>query len=233
MQVSEIGYLPFPLGSLLASRPGGKYLRESVEASQRATKAERQVTFLAYLYLAEALAELGETEQAMAAYNDFKLKRKVDTPGSNAVLATILYAKGEYRAAETILQRIIATPRNAGPDSYQLLGRAQDKLGNFEQALGTFRAGQKLFPANCALYDETGKFLLKQQRTQEAFAEFDRGIAAVKKCGLPYISHARALIDMKRIPEARAKLEALIKIAPTSDGAEIAKELMVEMTKAG
>ena len=87
-------------------------------------------------------------------------------------------------------------------------------------------AGQKLFPANCALYDETGKLLLKQQRTQEAFAEFDRGIAAVKKCGLPYISHARALIDMKRIPEARAKLEALIKIAPTSDGAEEARSML-------
>ena len=131
------------------------------------------------------------------------------------------------------MQRIIATPRNAGPDSYQLLGRTQDKLAKFEEALGTFRAGQKLFSANCALYDETGKLLLKQQRTQEAFAEFDRGIAAVKKCGLPYISHARALIDMKRIPEARAKLEALIKVAPASDGADEAKELLAEMAKAG
>ena len=221
------------LGSFLLRRPGGKYLRESVEASQRATKWEGQVTYFAYLNLAAALAELGETDQAMVAYNDFKLKRKVDTPSSNAVLATILYAKGDYRAAETLMQRIIATRRNAEPGSYQLLGRTQDKLAKFEDALGTFRAGQKLFPANCALYDETGKFLLKQQRTQEAFAEFDRGIAAVKKCGLPYISHARALIDMKRIPEARAKLEALIKIAPTSDGAEIAKELLAEMAKAG
>ena len=55
----------------------------------------------------------------------------------------------------------------------------------------------------------------------------------MKKCGLPYIGHARALIKLKRIPEARAKLDALIKIAPTSDGAEEAKEILAGLAKAG
>ena len=62
--------------------------------------------------------------------------------------------------------------------------------------------------------------------------EFDRGIAAVTKCGLPYIRHARATIDMKRVPEARAKLDTLIKVAPTSAGAEEAKKILAGLARA-
>ena len=220
------------LGTVSQWRPGKKYLREAIEASQRAVDLDVG-NFSAYLNLAFARAENGQTEQAMAAYNGFKQIRKFDNPRSNFGLAHILYAKGEYQTAESMMQRNIATPKTAVPVHYQLLGMAQDKLGKSDEALSTFRAAQKLFPASCALYDEAGKLLLKQQRTQEAFAEFDRGIAAVKKCGLPYISHARALIEMNRILEARAKLDALIKVSPTSDGAEEAKEILATLGKTG
>ena len=220
------------LGNYYRSRPSRRYLRESIEASQHAIKLDSNEYF-AYLNLADALTSLGETEQAMAAYNGFKQTRKIDTPSSISALAEILYAKGEYRSAENMVNQLISTSRSAPPRRYILLGKTQDKLGKFDEALGTFRASQKLFPADCSLYNEAGKLLLKQQRTQEAFAEFDRGIAAVKKCGLPYISHARALIEMKRVPEARAKLNELIKVAPTSDGAEEAKEILATLGKAG
>lgn len=76
-------------------------------------------------------------------------------------------------------------------------------------ALATIRDGQKLFPISCKLYGKTGNLLLEQKRVPEAIVEFERGIAAVKKCDMPYLSEARAPINLKRIAEARAKLNGL------------------------
>jgi hypothetical protein len=54
-----------------------------------------------------------------------------------------------------------------------------------------------------------------------ALATFDKGIAAVPKCGLNYNEAARLLI--------KQKLDALIKIAPNSDEAVIAKEILATL----
>jgi tetratricopeptide (TPR) repeat protein len=62
-------------------------------------------------------------------------------------------------------------------------------------------------------------------------ATFDKGIAAVPKCGSNYNAAARLLINQNRVPEAKQKLDALIKIAPNSDGAVIAKEILATVVK--
>ena len=59
-----------------------------------------------------------------------------------------------------------------------------------------------------------------------ALATFDQGIAAVPKCGLTYNAAARLLIAQGRPTEAKAKLDALIRLAPNSDGAVIAKDIL-------
>ena len=64
-----------------------------------------------------------------------------------------------------------------------------------------------------------------------ALTTFEKGIAAVPKCGLNYNAAVRLLIKQNRIPEAKQKLYALIKIAPNSDGAVIAKEILATLTK--
>ena len=46
------------------------------------------------------------------------------------------------------------------------------------------------------------------------------------KCGLTYNAAARLLIAQGRPAEAKAKLDALIRQAPNSGGAVIAKELL-------
>ncbi|MFN7694284.1 MAG: hypothetical protein ACK5O3_09605 [Burkholderiales bacterium] len=46
------------------------------------------------------------------------------------------------------------------------------------------------------------------------------------KCGLTCNAAARLLIAQGRAAEARARLDALIKAAPNSDGAVIAKEIL-------
>ena len=62
-----------------------------------------------------------------------------------------------------------------------------------------------------------------------ALATFDKGIAAESKCGLNYNEAARLVIKQNRVPEAKQKLDALIKIAPNSDGAVIAKEILASI----
>jgi hypothetical protein len=57
-------------------------------------------------------------------------------------------------------------------------------------------------------------------------------MATVPKCGLTTNAAARLLIAQGRPAEAKAKLDALIKIAPNSDGAVIAKEILAGMAAA-
>jgi tetratricopeptide (TPR) repeat protein len=223
------------LSAVLLERPGQQYLPDVVQASRQAinksTEPKGILNYFAHLNLIDALARLGQTEQAMRIYEDAKDIVKVDRPDLRSTLASILYAKGEFGAAEIILLRLMTPPSSMGAGDYRLLGQTLDKLGKHEEGLVTFRAGQKIFPANCSLYDEAGKSLLKQQRMKEALLEFARGTAALEKCGLPYISAARALIGAQRTPEARIKLQTLIRIAPTSDGAREAGEILAGLAK--
>ena len=49
------------------------------------------------------------------------------------------------------------------------------------------------------------------------------------KGGLNYNEAARLLIKQNRAPEAKQKLDTLIKITPNSDGAVIAKEILAAL----
>jgi tetratricopeptide (TPR) repeat protein len=106
-------------------------------------------------------------------------------------------------------------------------------LGRHDQAIAIYRDGLKLLPRNCQLWQELGSAQAVRGRPEDitaALATFDQGIAAVPKCGLTYNAAARLLIAQGRPAEARAKLDALIRQAPNSDGAVIAKELLASLS---
>jgi hypothetical protein len=63
-----------------------------------------------------------------------------------------------------------------------------------------------------------------------ALATLNQGIAAVPLCGLTYNAAARLLIAQGRPAAAKTKLDALVKIAPNSDGAVIAKEILASLS---
>ena len=107
------------------------------------------------------------------------------------------------------------------------------RINRIDEAIATLRAGYARYPQYYCAYGAAGTLLFKHGRDAEAFAEWEKVIAAVPKCDLTYVHMARALIERKRIPEAKLKLEALMKVSPESDGAEIAKELLAGMGKAG
>ena len=95
-------------------------------------------------------------------------------------------------------------------------------MNQFNEAVAFYNDGLKRLPKNCKLWQELGTVYATKGDVASALATFDKGIAAVPKCGLNYNEAARLLIKQNRIPEAKKKLESLIKIAPNSDGAVIA-----------
>ena len=104
-------------------------------------------------------------------------------------------------------------------------------LGRFDEAIKVYNDGLTRLPKSCDLWEGFGQMYATQGDVGTALATFDKGIVAVPKCGLNYNSAARLLIKNNRAPEARQKLNALITIAPKSDGAVIAKEILATLTK--
>jgi tetratricopeptide (TPR) repeat protein len=135
----------------------------------------------------------------------------------------------EYAKADEFFQRVFATvpPREAS--EFSILAQTQAGLGRHDQAIAIYRDGLKRLPRNCRLWQELGSAQAARGRPEDiaaALATFDQGIAAVPKCGLTTNAAARLLIAKGRPAEAKAKLDALIRIAPNSDGAVIAKEIL-------
>ena len=102
-------------------------------------------------------------------------------------------------------------------------------MNQFDEAVAVYNDGLKRLPKNCNLWQELGTVYATKGDVATALATFDKGIAAVPKCGLSDNEAARLLIKQNRVPEAKQKLDALIKIAPNSDGAVIAKEILARV----
>jgi tetratricopeptide (TPR) repeat protein len=106
-----------------------------------------------------------------------------------------------------------------------------DELLRFDEATALYNDALQRFPKSCLLWEGFGNMYAKKGDVAMALTTFDKGIAVVPKCGSTkcgsnYNAAARFLIKQNRVPEAKDKLDALIKIAPNSDGALIAKEIL-------
>jgi tetratricopeptide (TPR) repeat protein len=104
-------------------------------------------------------------------------------------------------------------------------------MNQYDNAIEVCNEGLKQLPKSCQLWQELGTVYAAKGDVATALATWDKGIAAVPKCGLNYNEAARSLIKQNRVPEAKQKLDMLIKIAPNSDGAVIAKVILVTLPK--
>ncbi|MEQ1677828.1 MAG: hypothetical protein ABL876_14050 [Chitinophagaceae bacterium] len=129
------------------------------------------------------------------------------------------------------MRRLIdATPPREARD-FLFVARVKLAMQQYDSAIAVHTDGLKRLPKNCQLWQELGTVYATKGDAATALATFDKGIAAVPKCGLNYNEAARLLINQNRIPEAKQKLDTLIQIAPLSDGAAIAKEILASMPK--
>ena len=145
--------------------------------------------------------------------------------------ALIHFQQKEYAKADEIYRRLVAAQPLREVREFSGYGRLKLAMNQYDEAAAVYNDGLKRLPRSCQLWQELGTVYATKGDVATALATFDKGIAAVPKCGLNYNEAARLLIKQNRVPEAKQKLDALIKIAPNSDGAVIAKEILAGMGK--
>jgi tetratricopeptide (TPR) repeat protein len=212
-------------------RPEFRYREQGFEIARAAIAAGVEDRFV-YGNFWGRLVEAGRFEEAEQIQS--RRERLYTAPGALERLRAesgpgLHLGRGEYAKADEGLTRRFASspPREEGHFVYW--ARVKTGLGQHDQAVAILRDGLKLLPRNCVLWQELGSAQAARGRPEDitaALATFDQGIAAVPKCGLTYNAAARLLIAQGRPAEAKVRLDALIKAAPNSDGAVIAKEIL-------
>jgi len=212
-------------------RPEGRYREQGFKVSREAIAAGVDDTFL-YWNTWFFLLPAGRFDEA--AEMQAKVQRLIRDPALLDYSRTnfsggVHFHRKEYVKADEAFRRLYAAVPPREESEFSMLAQTQVGLGRHDQAMAIYRDGLKRLPKNCLLWQELGSAQAARGRPEDitaALATFDQGIAAVPKCGLTYNAAARLLIAQSRPAEAKAKLDALIKIAPNSDGAVIAKELL-------
>jgi tetratricopeptide (TPR) repeat protein len=213
------------------SRPENRYRELGIQVSRDAIAAGANDFFILQ-NLARALIGLGRIEEAREIYGRAEaagtISRSPRTKqrGAAYIEAQIFFRQKEYAKADEIVQRLIAAQPLREGGEFSSYGRLKLAMNQYDEAIAVYNDGLKRLPKNCQLWQDLGTVYATKGDVATALATFDKGIAAVPKCGLNYNEAARLLIKQNRVPEAKQKLDTLIKIAPNSDGAVIAKEIL-------
>ena len=215
------------LGVVYRYRPEKRYLDEGIKVFKMAI-ANGMEEGLIYANLAYALAEKGEYDESQQMVErGLQIQRK--SGGSSATTddfdGYVYYLKGEYAKSDAALRRFYTTTPMREEIHFLGFAGTQAGLKRYDEAIKVYNDGLARLPKNCLLWEAFGGMYAAKGDVTNALATFDKGINAIPKCGLNYNSAARLLIKQNRTPEAKQKLDALIKIAPNSDGAVIAKEI--------
>ncbi len=230
----HIGAIANLLTSIHFNRPENRYRELGIQLSRDAIAAGVNNSFV-FSNLADALVGVGRIEEAREIYG--LARQGTDTNRSPMVRqralesfeAQIHYQQKDYAKADEIYRRqIVAQPLREAKEfsSYGLIKLA---MNQYDNAIAVYNDGLKRLPKSCQLWQELGTVYATKGDVVTALATFDKGIAAVPKCGSNYNEAARLLIKQNRMPEAKQKLDTLIKIAPNSDGAVIAKEILASV----
>lgn len=222
------------LSAVLTERPGVRHLREGAEAARQAIARSQDqhdiLNYFAHTNLISALAGLGEGAEAEKVYREARAVMPTERADFTRLKAAVMYANADYAGVEREAGARLQAAPGSSMEDYHWLALALEKLQKPDEAIRLLRQGQYYSPRRCILFDDAGRVLARSGRIPEALAEFERGIAAEPKCGAPYIGAAQALAGVHRLAEARAKLNALIALAPRSDGALEARELLAKLS---
>jgi tetratricopeptide (TPR) repeat protein len=141
----------------------------------------------------------------------------------------LFHEQGEYAKADAAWTRSFASSPAWDVDDAYDRALVKMALGQHDAAIAINADGLRRLPRNCRFWQQLGDVYSARGQPGDvntALAVYEQGIAATPKCGLTYNAPARLLIAQGRPAEAKAKLYALIKIAPNSDGAVIAKQIL-------
>ena len=217
-------------------RPENRYREQSIQVGRDAIAAGAGGGLVS-VTLAFALVNAGRIDEAQEIYDSLRRTQRPNTVSAGtqrlwALLdASIQYHKREYAKADEIIRRLVAAQPFREAAAFSVVGRIRLGMNQYDEAVAVYHDGLTRVPKSCLLWKELGTVYATKGDVETALATFDKGIAAVPQCGLNYNEAARLLIKHRRVPEAKQKLGTLIKIAPNSDGAVIAKEILAALVK--
>jgi tetratricopeptide (TPR) repeat protein len=224
------------LTSMHFNRPEGRYRELGIQITQDAIAARVNDVFvfsnLAYALLdSDRIAEAREIYGRVGQAETISRSATVRQRAREMFEAQVHYQQKEYAKADENYRRLIAVQPLREVTQFSRYGRIKLAMNQYDEAVAVYNDSLKQLPKNCQLWQELGTVYATKGDVATALATWDKGIAAVPKCGLNYNEAARLLIKQNRVPEAKQKLDALIKIAPNSDGAVIAKEILATLAK--
>jgi tetratricopeptide (TPR) repeat protein len=220
-------------GIVHLTRPEKRHLDDAIKVYRRAISNGVEDTSI-YGNLATALAAKGEYDESRQAYeksNQLRLKIGAPIFSEDGYNGTVYFWKGEFAKADAALRRFYTTTPLREERQFVTFAGTQTELLRFDEASALYNDALQRYPKSCLLWEGFGNMYAKKGDAATALATYDKGIAAVPKCGSNYNAAARFLIKQNRLPEAKEKLDALMKIAPNSDGAAIAKEILATLAK--
>jgi tetratricopeptide (TPR) repeat protein len=120
--------------------------------------------------------------------------------------ADALLAEGRYQEAADLVAPWVA--RKAGdPQVYEMLARAQWKLGRHDDAVGNYEEALRLDYASVYTHLELAEMLLEIGKSGRALTEFELAVQFGKDDPLPHYNYGLALYGMGRVDEALAHWE--------------------------
>ncbi len=211
------------LSSIHFGRPENRYRELGIQISRDAIAAGVHDVPV-FANLAAELVDLGRIEEAREVHArvaqanaNIVFSQKTKQRAKENFEARIHFQQMEYAKADEIFRRLIAEWPLREDAEFSRYGRLKLAMNQHDEAAAVYNDGLKRLPKNCELWQELGTVYSTTGDVPTALATWEKGIAAVPKCGLNYNEAARLLIKQNRVPEAKQKLDSLIKIAPNSD----------------
>ncbi len=121
-----------------------------------------------------ALMDNGKPEEAVKILDDLCNKYK----DNYTIEYERLYARykaGDFKRVVKDGMKLFKHP-DVESQCYQIVGNAQDMLGNRKEAIKTYEEGLKHFPNSGSLYLEKGNIYFQQQQYNEAVDSYSRGV---------------------------------------------------------
>lgn len=183
------------------------------EALWRHTVAHNPAAVMAWLNLADHLAQSGRHEESIATFRH-ALSLKPDDPYGWNDLACVLVLVGQPGEAVPAFERALAL-KPAFPEAHTNFGNALRDLGRLEEAIGHHRRAVELDPAYPEGHNNLGVALAQAGRSQESLAHFEQSLAVRPGDAATYDNLGNALRDLGRFEEAIARHQEALRLKPS------------------
>jgi len=176
---------------------------------------------LAHGAVAEALLALGRAKEALP-WADRAVELGPDVPNVHFARAAVLDALGRNEEAlEEISKPQVILP----PPILALSGRLKGKLGRREEAIKELNAALQLAPTYYPALETLAGLLLDENRTEQALAVVERGVAAAPEYAGSHFQLAIVLQRLGRLDRAESEFQRGLEIDNSIGARLLAAEL--------